>query len=257
MKKKNLIYSSLILVLILAVLLISVQFPKIFIKKQFSYRSFDLYSNTELALNHDSKNVLDSVLTNLKTSDFYRTEEQFELFFIHGTFYEQLIRFFGRKNMAFSKFDQHFYSATPDFSTSLLHRNNNEYEVLNLVQIISHEGVHSQMYKDYYKKGRMQTPSWINEGYCEYISNRAIREKPNYQLSTILDRLNNTEGSWVKTSYGHMTPRSYLRDRILIEYLIEVKKRTILEVISDQSLQQDSLLKEVNLFFNTTAPSFK
>ena len=208
-----------------------------------------MYSNAPLELNESVINTLDSVLINLSASAFEGDVSHYELYFIRGTFYEKLLRLFGRKNMAFSKKEKHIYAAHPDFRKGILKRNNNEFEWLNLVQIISHEAVHSQMYKDHSRLGFMLTPSWINEGYCEYISYQPIRAQPEYQLSKVLNRFHQSNDQWLKTEYQSMTPRVYVRDRLLVEFLIDVKGKTIEAIIEDELLDPDAIYAELLIHF--------
>lgn len=245
--KKILLFSTLLILSIVGL----VQYPHLFIQKIGEYESFEIYSNEDIKIDESVKNILDSVSVNLNKSQFVGTEDIHELYFIRGSFYEQLIRLFGRKNIAFSKYKKHIYSAHPNFEKGILKRNNNEYEWLNLVQIISHEGLHSQMYKDYCKWGMMQTPSWINEGYAEYISYQPIRNNHDYQLSDLLDKLEGNNESWLKTEHGAMTPRLYMRDRLLMEYLIDVKGMNILEIIADKTLQPEGIYQEVKEYLGS------
>lgn len=116
-----------------------------------------------------------------------------------------------------------------------------------MVQIITHEGVHSQMYGDYSTLGFMQTPSWINEGYCEYISYQPIRNHPDYKLSNLVNKYENNDEAWMKTEYECMTPKQYVRDRILIEFLIDDKQMNIKQIIDDESLVPDKIYEEIRM----------
>ncbi|MEM7104963.1 MAG: hypothetical protein AAF502_17635 [Bacteroidota bacterium] len=243
---KKVILSALFLLVLTVVI---VQFPKLFIGKVGAYKSFTIYSNKAIEIDESVKIVLDSVLSNLQESAFHNDDNRFELFFIKGTFYEKLIRLLGRKNIAFSKFEKHIYAATPNFKTGVLGEKHNAYEWLNLVQVISHEGVHSQMYPDYYKNFRMITPFWINEGYSEYISYRPIREQEGYHLSDLVQKLESNEDEWLITEYHSMTPREYVKSRVLIEYLIDVEQREITDIIEDKTLDPNKLYLQIKSYY--------
>ncbi|MEL7124247.1 MAG: hypothetical protein AAFO07_32730 [Bacteroidota bacterium] len=198
---------------------------------------------------------MDKVELNLQLSQFHREDLKHELYFVKGTLYESLIRLFGVKNIASSKFNKHIYLGKPNFKENILRKSDHDYEWVNLVQIISHEGVHSQMYKDYSTLGFMKTPSWINEGYSEYISYLPIRKQPNYNLTEVFYRYEKASELWVKTEYQSMTPKQYLRDRILIEYLLDVKQMSILNIINDETLDPQELLEEIRMYFQEQEPS--
>ena len=247
MTLKKGIFAVLALFILLASL---VQFPSLFINKANTYKAFDIYSNTPLAINDDAKIVFDSVLINLEKSHFQKNSDQYHLYFIKGTFYEQLLGIFGMKNIASSKYFKHIYIAQPLFSESKLMMNTSDHGWLNLVQIITHEAVHSQMYADHSNWGFMQTPAWINEGYAEYISYQPIRQKTGYQLSSLVQHLATEKGDWLRTEHGAMTPRFYTKSRVLVEYLLDIKGKTITELIADKTLNSEAIYEEVVEYFS-------
>lgn len=250
--KRKITYLILLITTLLIVAAVAVQYPKYFIDHKDNYKNFSLYSNEYLEIDSDVKATLDSVQSNLDLSAFNNVDHRYELYFIRGSGYEKLLRILGRKNIAFSKFEKHIYAATPDFKKGTLSRNNNTYEWLNLVQIISHEAIHTQMYDDYYSGYKMITPSWINEGYCEYISHIPIRKKENYSLNNAFNNYVDQNKDWVKTEYGSMTPNFYLRSRLIMEYLIDQKGMTIKEIISDKTISPEDTFRELEDFLKVS-----
>ena len=235
----------LVIIIIGLTILGLLQFPHLFIKKQLEYKSFKLYSKNPIELNNELKSVFDSVIINLKRSSFYQEDQVFELYFVKGTTYESIVKSFGVEHLASAQYNKHLYFGDPDFSQSKIIKGLDKYQWANLVQLISHESVHSQMYTDYSVLGFMKTPSWINEGYCEHISYFPLKNNPEYNLLDLYNRYKNSEGNWIETEFGSMTPKLYLRDRIIMEYLIDYKKRTILEIIENETLYPDEILKEM------------
>ncbi len=226
------------------------QFPNLFINKSFDYKSFELYSNGHVELDDDVKKVLDSVIVNLKQSQFYQPKQKFELYFVKGTLYDRLTKLFGVNNIASSKYNKHIYFGNPDFVQSKLIKGESKFEWVNLVQIISHEAVHSQMYTDYSRLGFMKIPAWINEGYCEYISHFHKKNSPNYNLNLLRSKLQETEDDWVKSEFGSMTPTIYLRDRLIMEYLLDVENKNILKIIENENLDPEKILSQMKIKLN-------
>ncbi len=223
----------------LLALLCVVQFPQWFVKKHFTYRCFEVFAPESLSCNKGCQAVLDSAQLLLAESAFYQPEQVFELYFVQGTLYEKLLGIFGTKNIASSKYNKHVYIGRPDFEHGRLRQGDHPYQWLNLVQIISHEGVHSQMYTDYATWwGGMQTPSWLNEGYCEYIAYQPFNQAPGYQISETYQRYLRDKEDWVQTEHGAYTPRLYLRDRILMEYLLLEQGLTIEQLIAAKPSNQ-------------------
>ena len=220
-------------------LLFAVQFPQWFVKQQFTYKCFDVFASASLSCDQHCQAVLDSAQLLLQQSAFYQPEQVFELYFVQGTAYEQLLGLFGISNIASSKYDKHIYLGQPDFKHGILRQGDHPYQWLNLVQIISHEGVHSQMYTDYTNWwGGMQTPSWLNEGYCEYIAYQPYNQAPGYQVRQTYERFLRETEDWVKTEHGAFTPRVYLRDRMLMEYLLLEQELSIEQVIEAKHSDQ-------------------
>ncbi|MEM1219222.1 MAG: hypothetical protein AAGH79_09930 [Bacteroidota bacterium] len=221
-------------------LLLIVQFPQWFISEQSSYGPFKMYAGEPLSCDLPCQVVLDSAHLLLKQSAFYQADQVFELYFVQGTLYEKLISLFGTKNIASSKHNKHLYIGRPDFQNGILRQGDHPYQWLNLVQIISHEGVHSQMYTDYAKWwGSMQTPAWLNEGYCEYIAYQPFNQSPHYQLRATYDRYRSEAGEWVQTEHGAYTPKIYLRDRIVMEYLLLERGEEIHSIIGNPTYNPD------------------
>ena len=243
MIKKFIILLSLFIITILGLL----QFPGLFLDKKIEYKSFELYSKDPINPSQELHNILDSVLINLKRSQFYQDDQIFELYFIGGSFYERLVKLFGANHLASAQYNKHLYFGKPNFKQGKLLKGLDKHEWANLVQLISHEAVHSQMYIDYSSFGIMKTPSWINEGYCEYISYFPKKKNAAYELFDLYSLYKESSNYWVQTEHGSMTPRIYLRDRIIMEYLIDYKQINILEVIASKNLNPENLLKEIDL----------
>lgn len=227
---------------------ISIQFPQLYLKKSFSYSQFDVYSNAELLKTKALVETLDSVINNIERSDFYNEEQRFKLFFVGGSFYSKVILFFGMNNIASSKFDTHIYNGQPSFETGWLVNGSTEFDRVNLVQIISHEAVHSQMYPEFSTLGFMDTEAWINEGYCEYISYFPKRKSDQKPICALLNTLEQKEEQWLLTPYKNYSPRFYLKSRMLVEYLIDKDQMSIRNIIEKSPLNTDSIYNEIKLW---------
>ena len=235
------------ILIIIAILLVGFalfQFPHLYFKKQFSYKSFDVYSNEQL----DKKEallILDIVENNIIKSAFYQEDQKFKLVFVGGSKYQKLMYFLGAKNIASSKFNLHIYNGKADFKSNILVAGEDPLQKVNLEQIIAHECVHSQMYPEYSTLGVMKTPHWINEGYCEYISYRKQRESGAYNIKSLWSTLEQDTNQWLKTSYEHYSPREYLEALMMVEYLIKNKGMTIEKIIADETIIPDSIQEEI------------
>lgn len=248
--KKYSIISFISIVVLALLFFILIHLPQLFIQKNFQYKAFHIYSNTEIPLDKSVKTYLDSVQVSLEKSDFYNGQQEHHLYFVHNSFYEKMIRLIGRKNMAFAfQGNNQVYSAIPDFEKGIIHRNDNEIEIMAMVQVFTHEAVHNQMRLQYATLGIPTTPVWINEGYCEYVSYQVFSKQESYQLSSLIQKLESSTDSWIRTEFGHFSPRMYIRDRAVMEYLLDVKNMNIHEVIEDESLNPILIYEEMKGFY--------
>ena len=240
------------IVIIIAILLggfVLFQFPHLYFKKQFSYKSFDVYSNEQLD-KAEAIPILDIVEDNIVKSAFYQKDQKFKLVFVGGSKYQKLLHLLDTKNIASSKFNLHIYNGKANFKSNILVAGEYPLQKVNLEQIIAHECVHSQMYPEHSTLGVMETPHWINEGYCEYISYRKPRESKVYSVEQLWTTLKKDKNQWLKTSYGHYSPREYVEALIMVEYLIEEKNMTIQEIIATDSINPHSIQKEISIELN-------
>ena len=99
---------------------------------------------------------------------------------------------------------------------------------LNLVYVLAHEAVHVGQHEEhglfmntFLDLGRH--PSWKTEGYAEWISQKGRLGDGLESISSGLRILERSDGrSWVDLGDGYTMPASYLRDRIMVEYLQKV-----------------------------------
>ncbi len=241
--KKKLIYTSLLIVIILLSLFALLQFPQLTLRKRIIYNKFEIYAQQNLKVNTDILNALDSVQLILDKSELQVEGLKHRLFLAHGSLYEKLIQLSGQKAFAFSFQDKQIYLAKANFKKDLFSRNDNEYEIRQLVQLIAHESIHNQQYYSYQQRSK---PSWINEGYAEYITYLPLIHNGDYQLKDAVNLVSENKGQkWLKSEYGYWDIWEYKYSRVLIEYLIDVKGMTIQEIIADDSLDDILIFEEM------------
>lgn len=196
-------------------------------------------------------NILDSVQLLLNKSDLQVDDLKHRIFLAHGSFYEKIIKLSGQKAFAFSFQDKQIYLAEADFKKGIFSRNNNEYEIRNMVQLIAHESVHNQQYYSYTQRKK---PSWINEGYAEYVTYLPLIHNGEYQLKDAIKLVEESRGQyWLRSEYGYWDIWEYKYARVLIEYLIDVKGMTIQDIINDESLDDAAIFEEAGRNANWNA----
>lgn len=250
LSKKNIIRLVIFCISVIILIFTLAHFPSLFFRKNFNYKSFQIhYSKQEIILDENVKSCLDSVDSILRKSPLFNQGQKHHLYFTRGTTYEKIMRLIGKKNMAFATpRNNQIYSAIPDFNKGIIHRNHNEIEVMNMIQVFSHEAVHNQMRLVYSRMGIPTTPYWINEGFCEYVAYSPIRNEESYELKKLVEKLESNDDFWIKTEYNAFSPREYIYFRIIMEYLIDVKSMDIHEIIADHTLEPHIVYEEIKLY---------
>jgi len=244
--KKSIICIIIFLICAFFILQTIVAFPHLFIKKQFSYQCFELYANEEIESNARVKSSLDSVQNIIKTSAFHSEEIIYQIFLVKGTFYEKFNNFLPQTSGAFAYafWNREIYLADIDFERGIFHRNDNEKEVRNIVQLIAHESIHVQQSHTGIKRN---SPPWLNEGYAEYVTYVPLRATDNYSFMDAVKTLKaNPDEYWLRSEYGYWDIRDYKYYRVLVEYLIDVKGMTVEEILEEKEvLFPDEVWQEV------------
>ncbi len=230
--KRKIGLSFLSLLAVLCLYLLFLHYPEWLLAKQFSYGPFTVYSNQEITLDEDAQQALDSVLILVKKSAFYRPDLKHKIFLARGSWYETLNQFYGQMAFAFSFSDRQIYLAELDLPRGIFHRNHNEYELRQVIQLMAHETVHNQQAAEYSVR---YTPVWINEGYAEYVSHEPIRNRPDYNFWQVVDEVKKHEGEyWLRSDYGYWDIWAYKYYRVLMEYLLDHQGMTIQMILEEK-----------------------
>lgn len=85
------------------------------------------------------------------------------------------------------------------------------------------------------------------EGYSEHIAYGDEIRAPGYSLFKTVDRLQELVENgavWVEMEIGHSDPIIYLKGRVLIEYLMDVKGLTYDQVL-DEKIREENVYHEL------------
>lgn len=116
-----------------------------------------------------------------------------------------------------------------------------------LVELFAHEFIHNYQYNTY-GFSSLNFPFWKLEGYCEYVM---TRRNPDINLAEDIQVLLEAESKkmedwdWIQYGEGFGTTPIYLRSRLMIQYLIEVKGKTYDQIVNDDSINEKELKEEM------------
>lgn len=121
---------------------------------------------------------------------------------------------------------------------------------MNLVYIITHEAVHVGQHEEhglfmntFFDFGRH--PTWKTEGYAEWISQKNRLGDSTASIYSTLILLKQSDGkSWVDLGDGYTMPASYLRNRIMVEYLLKIDGMEYSDIM-DTNISEADLWNEI------------
>jgi hypothetical protein len=158
---------------------------------------------------------LDEVDEKLRCSEIYNNKLTFKIF-ISSDFKPYSIFSPSLKDAFAGTYPiiNNIFISKTDIENNLVHRNANEDNERSLSSVITHEITHILIEKEIGIKANKRLETWKKEGYCEYISGEG-----RLNLKATIKKV--YEGS------NSFSPAfSYLKYRLLITYLLDVKGHT-------------------------------
>lgn len=243
--KKLLIGSSLTTIGLAGLLILFVLYPGNLFAKRASYRAFDIYADAPLR--GDYRAVLDGALDLVVASELYNSDYRCDIFLTEGSVYKDITFKLMGPAMARSLDNNILLNTKTDFGKNLLAGPANKRD---LTRTIAHEMVHCfQLHRYGIRKFNPVSPPplWKLEGYPEYIAYGDEIRAPGYSLVETVDRLQQSVESgtaWVEIKPGHSDPIVYLKGRVLMEYLMDVKGLTYDQVL-DEKIREENVYREL------------
>jgi len=106
----------------------------------------------------------------------------------------------------------------------------------NFEQLLTHEAIHCFQYHKFGLWGSKpiaQHPNWKWEGYPEYVARQQQDQQHLYEnIEKLLELEKEDKDAWAfKFSDGTISPLEYYKDWILVQYCLEIKQITYLELL--------------------------
>lgn len=225
-------------------------FPQPLFSNSYEYKNFKIYSNYEL--NQEAfNNAIDQAIIILKKSEINDPNYNYDVFLASETIYNQIDDFiFGEWSVARAIDNNVIIKREVNEEEGAVKNGENEFD---LVYVLVHEIIHCLQSKKYGKlkfNPVSHPPYWKLEGYPEYIARRELLENKEYDLRVgISDFLNRTASDEdinqvIQISENESTPYIYYKGRLMVEYLMDIKKMSYDQVL-DNSVQEDSVYSEM------------
>ncbi len=228
-----------IIIALAALFIVFITFPNLsFYRNHISYKQFDIYSDIEI--NDEIFSVLDKVEDQLNTSEIYTDELKYKIY-ISSDFKPYTI-FCPTLKDAFAAtypvINNIFISKT-EIENNLVRRNSDLDNERSLSSVITHEVTHKLIEKEIGIGANRRLETWKKEGYCEYVS-----VETRLDLKTGINEI--YQGS------NQFSPDfDYLKYRILVTYLMDVKGHTFQSLIETE-FDTNNLQEELINYKNST-----
>lgn len=215
--------------------------PTILFRHRIELGRFTVYSDKPISADFEAVVTrADSILSGsgIEVQNF-----KIRIILSHDHFYNRLT---GHRNLAYSTHFNAVLAGETDTSANEITKGQSGLR-LNLTSTLAHEMVHCVQEQ---QNGFVQTnfinrpPFWKKEGYCEYISQREILEREDYQLSRSISALLANQGNrkvpgWLTLEDGFDRPLPYFRARLMVEYLMDIEGMDFEEVMNSDVQESD------------------
>lgn len=182
--------------------------------------------------------IISNSLAITKTSEVYDPSFNVQLCLDDGSVYPSVIKLVKGRAFGYGLANKVILKSETNVSTN---KALGYGQAWNLEELIAHEMIHTYQY-NHYGFGTLRTPTWKLEGYAEYQSRKRGQLS---DLTTSIDLLllerakaGDNQWFWIQLEDGTGLPSQYLRDKILIQYLMEVEGLTYQEIKNEERAAQ-------------------
>jgi hypothetical protein len=251
--KKIIVVTLLVVTMIVTGIAALVLFPQPLFANKFEHKNISVYSNKEIHSNIIS--TLDRATEMLSSCELYEPNYHYDIFLCDGSCYNNIdSKLFGDKPTGRSIDNNVIIKIPIDIEKNIgFTRKGN----VTLTWLFTHEMTHCLQEN---KFGALlfnplhQPPTWKVEGYADYVATIKERKSVNYNFIKEIDRYNclakkSTDGA-AEVYEGHISPLIYFKGRLLLEYLIDIRKIKYEDVLSN-TITEDSAFEEMMMWSDT------
>ncbi len=182
-------------------------------------------------------NKLDKATELIKASEFYNPKLQLDICLNDGSNYPKLMQAIRGKAFAWGFYDKVILQGIANYNDNYVELNSYKW---NLTQLLAHEMTHCLQFEKlglWKSKPIANIPNWKWEGYAEYISRQNTDQ---IDLPQNIARLIATDqNNWaINFSDNTIAPREYYNYWMLIQFCMDIKKMTYIQVLTDTTSEQ-------------------
>jgi hypothetical protein len=252
-KKRIITGSSLIMLLSLFSMLALILYPSNLFAKRIAYRNFTLYANQPLAGSY--RPILDHALALAGESELFDADYLYDIYLTEGTLYKDVAAAIFGPAMARSQDNNILLNTNVNFDNDRLSSPSNW---RNLTQTIAHEMIHClqvHRYGVWSVNPVHHPPFWKMEGYPEYIALQEVIQSPEYNFCATIQRLKmyvDNQMEWPELEPGRSEHIVYLKGRVMIEYLMNIRGMTYDQILQDNR-NEEAVYQELIAWYNTAS----
>lgn len=219
--------------LIVVLLLVIVLNPILTYANKTTHRSYAIFHHQPL---HNSTFAhLDSVTQLVRRSEWFRDSLQIDVCFNDGSVYPDLMRTLRGPAFGWGFSNKVVLYGMADFASNTVELNGYKW---NLTQLMAHELTHCLQFDALGFWGSnpvANLPEWKWEGYAEYVSRQGADQTDLQQnIRRLVEAENEAPGDWaIRFRDSTIAPRSYYRYWLMVQYWIDVKKRSYAHLLTD------------------------
>lgn len=226
-------------------------YPNNLFARRLAYKEFNIYSGRDIK--GDYQAVLDKAVVLVRASELYESGYTYDILLTDETFYKDVSFKILGPSLARSIDNNIMLNIRADFENNLLSGPRNKRD---LTRTIAHEMVHCLQMNRY---GILKfnpfkhPPLWKQEGYPEYIAYQEEINSPAYSFTETVRVLKDYEkkrATWVELKPGHFDPMIYFKGRVMIEYLMNIKRMNYDQILRDE-IQEENVYKELDDWYTS------
>ncbi len=187
---------------------------------------------------------LDEVTGLLKKSEIYNPSLKLDICLNDGSVYPSLIKKLRGQAFAWGFYNKVVLQGKADYKNGYAELNGYKW---NLIQLLTHEAMHCLQYDKlgFWRSNPIgKNATWKWEGYPEYIARQNSDQEDLFQnISHLIEVEKKDMNGWgIYFSDSTVAPREYYNYWLLVQYSIDIKKMTYLQVLKDRT--PEKIVKE-------------
>jgi len=211
--------------------------------------NYSIYYNKPLNKNFQQRLEQSGIM--IKSSELYDPNLKIDVCLKDGSNYPELIKFVMGKDFISSFYNKIILTGdTVNYNDNYVQLDGHK---INLTQMLAHAQVHCLEFNKY---GLWQSnpiakhPAWKWEGYPEYVA----RQNPpqvnlKYNIGNLLQIESTTNNGWMKFADSTETLIAFDEYRLFIQYSLEIKKMTFVELMKDTTQEKTIKQQMINWYY--------